>query len=216
MTSGFGSPRATCPSRLPTSEACLPGLPDLQFLIDELTSGDDARAERASQHLAETGPSAISLASQLLSLGDTDQRWWAVRTLAQLATPEATRALTSALTDPQAAVRQAAALGLRGATEPACLAALAAALADPDPLVARLAGDALAEAGSQAIPYLSHAVVDPRPRLRIEASRALALNPDPAAIPLLFALLDDDSGLVAHWAERGLEAHGQSMLYFLP
>ena len=213
MTSGFGSPRATCPSRLPTSEA---GLPDLQFLIDELTSGDDARAEGASQHLAEVGPSAVSLASQLLSLGDSDQRWWAVRTLARLATPEATRALTSALTDPQAAVRQAAALGLRGTTEPACLSALAATLGDPDPLAARLAGDALAEAGSQAIPYLSQAVVDFRPRLRIEASRALALNPDPAVVPLLFSLLDDDSSLVTHWAERGLEAHGQSMLYFLP
>jgi len=213
VTSGFGSPRATCLSRLPTSEV---GLPNLQHLIDELTSGEDVRAERASQRLAETGPSAVSLASQLLILGDPDQRWWAVRTLARLATPDATRALTSALTDPKAAVRQAAALGLRGTIDAAALSALAVALADPDPLTSRLAGDALAEAGSAAIPSLSRVLQDRRPRIRIEAARALALNSDPAAIPHLFLLLEDNSSLVAYWAERGLEAHGQGMVYFLP
>jgi len=65
------------PSRRLPSEA---GLPDLQFLIDELTSGDDARAEPASRRLAELDNSALSLLSQLLILGEVDQRWWAVRT----------------------------------------------------------------------------------------------------------------------------------------
>lgn len=113
-------------------------------------------------------------------------------------------------------MRQAAALGLRGTIDAAALRALAGALADPDPLTARLAGDALAEAGGPAVPSLSPVLQDPRPRVRIEATRALALNSDPAAIPHLFSLLEDDSSLVAYWAERGLEAHGQGMLYFLP
>ena len=213
MTSGFGSPRATSPSRLPRSEA---GLPDLQFLIEELTSGDDDRAERASQQLAEAGAAALALISQLYVHGETDQRWWAVRTLARFSSPEASPALGLALTDEAAAVRQAAALGLRGTTEARALAALAAALSDPDSLVARLAGDALAEAGAPAIPYLELGVQDQRARPRIEAARALALNADPAAIPLLFSLLDDPSSLVSYWAERGLEDHGQGMVYFLP
>jgi HEAT repeat protein len=181
-----------------------------------LTSGEDARAERASQGLAQLGTSAVSLATQLLTLGNPDQRWWAVRTLARISAPEATLALTRALSDDEAAVRQAAALGLRGTTEARCLAALAVALADPDPLVARLAGDALGEAGAPATRFLSPATLDPRPRVRIEAARALALNSDPAVIPLLFTLLDDPSSLVSYWAERGLEDHGQSMVYFLP
>jgi len=188
----------------------------LQFLIDELTSGDDARAEPASRRLAELDNSALSLLSQLLILGEVDQRWWAVRTLSRLASPEATERLTVALADEAAEVRQAAALGLRGTTEAHALAALAAALGDSDSLVARLAGDALAEAGGPAVPDLASAVKDPRPRHRIEAARALAHNTDPAVIPVLYSLLDDDSSLVLHWAEQGMEAHGQGMVFFRP
>ncbi|MCJ7512044.1 MAG: HEAT repeat domain-containing protein [Anaerolineales bacterium] len=213
MTSGSRSPRATCLSRPPASEA---GLPELQFLIDELTSGDDARAERAAARLADLGPPAILLATQLLELGDPDQRWWAVRTLARLLSPQSTQALRRALSDTDVAVRQAAALGLREAGDPSCLPSLAEALADPDPLVARSAADALAAGRSEAVPHLSSALLDPRPRLRIEAARALALNPDPSVIPVLFSLLEDDSPLVAYWAEHGLEVHGQGMVFFPP
>jgi len=188
----------------------------LQFLIDELTSGDDARAEPASRRLAELDNSALSLLSQLLILGEVDQRWWAVRTLSRLASPEATERLTVALADEAAEVRQAAALGLRGTTEAHALAALAAGLGDPDSLVARLAGDALAEAGSPAVPLLAQAIRDSRPRIRIEAARALAHNSDPMVIPVLYSLLDDDSSLVLHWAEQGMEAHGQGMVFFRP
>ena len=188
----------------------------MQLLIDELTSGDDARAEHASRRLAELDNSVLSLLSQLLILGEVDQRWWAVRTLSRLASPEATERLTVALADEAAEVRQAAALGLRGTTEAHALAALAAALGDSDSLVARLAGDALAEAGGPAVPDLASAVKDPRPRHRIEAARALAHNTDPAVIPVLYSLLDDDSSLVLHWAEQGMEAHGQGMVFFRP
>lgn len=213
MTSGSGSPRATCPSRRLPSEA---GLPDLQFLIDELTSGDDARAELASRRLAEPDNSALPLLSQLLLLGEVDQRWWAVRTLARLRSPDAAQPLTLALGDEASEVRQAAAVALRGTTDAAVLAALAAGLGDPDSLVARLAGDALAEAGGPAVPLLAQAVRDSRPRVRIEAARALAHISDPSVIPVLYALLDDRSSLVLHWAEHGLEAQGQNMVFFRP
>ncbi len=158
----------------------------------------------------------VDVLRQLLNHGDLEQRWWAVRALAGLPSSISTPALVAALSDPEAGVRQAAALGLRGHIDGTCLDPLIAALADPDPLVARLASDALASAGAAAVPPLSAAVLDPRARVRLEATRALANNPDPAVVPALFRLLQDPSPLVTYWAEHGLDVHGQGMVFFPP
>jgi HEAT repeat protein len=51
---------------------------------------------------------------------------------------------------------------------------------------------------------------------RLKAVRALALLEDQRAIPILFQALDDESALVAHWADEGLQRMGVGMSFFKP
>ena len=125
-------------------------------------------------------------------------------------------AVRGRLSDPDASVRQCAAVGLRLRPSPEGLPALAKALFDVDALVARLAADALAAAGPDAIPFLQSALQSDSRRARLEAARGLADLHHPRAIPALYAALEDPSPLVQHWAEQGLEALGLGMVYFSP
>jgi HEAT repeat protein len=52
--------------------------------------------------------------------------------------------------------------------------------------------------------------------VRVNLARALALIGDTAAIPALFRALDDESAIVAHWADEGLERLGVGQVYFRP
>jgi HEAT repeat protein len=125
-------------------------------------------------------------------------------------------AVLTRLSDPDPAVRQCAAIGLRQQPSTASLPGLARALFDDDALVARLAADALAAAGPDAIPHLQSTLQSGSRRARLEAARALAGMRHNSAIPALYAALEDPSPLVQHWAEQGLEALGMGMVYFSP
>jgi HEAT repeat protein len=131
--------------------------------------------------------------------------------------------VTGAAFDPDAGVRQCAALGLRQQPDAQAVPSLVEALHDRDPLVARLAGEALAAAGEQAVPRLievlqhdSQALANAGPHARREAARALAAIGDPRAVPALYEVLDDDSALLVYWAEQGLERMGVGMAFFKP
>ena len=52
----------------------------MEDLILDLTSGDDERAERAAQRLAEQGDAAIAALRPLLAAPQAERRWWAIRT----------------------------------------------------------------------------------------------------------------------------------------
>jgi HEAT repeat protein len=90
------------------------------------------------------------------------------------------------------------------------------ALQNEDTLLRRLAGDALAAAGRQAIPGLVQAVEQGPAAVRIEVVRALAKMQHPDAIGPLFRSIDDPSSLVQHWAEEGLDRLGIGMAFFQP
>jgi len=91
------------------------------------------------------------------------------------------------------------------------------ALDDDSDYIARLATEALVRAGPPAVaPLIRTLSNDIQPRVRANAARALALLADPAAIPALFTALEDDSLLVQHWAEEGLEKLGVGQVYFKP
>jgi HEAT repeat protein len=124
--------------------------------------------------------------------------------------------LIQALQDVDAAVRQCAALGLREQPSAEALPALATAMADDDPLVSRLAADAMAACGPPAVAHLDRALHSEHPRVRIEAARALAGLRDPSALPALYAALRDPTPLVEHWVILGLQALGQGLVYFKP
>lgn len=189
---------------------------DLHTLLEELSSGDDRRAESAVHKLAGRGESVLPWLRNELQSKNPDQRWWAIAALAQIDHEHARRALKDGLNDPDPSVRQCAAFGLRRQPYPGALPDLVYALGGSDRLLARLAADALVALGESALESLTKALRSEDPAVRIEAARALSQMEDPSAIPPLFAALDDPSQLVVYWAERGLEKLGIGMMFFKP
>jgi HEAT repeat protein len=120
---------------------------ELQLILNELTSGDDDRAEAVVPQVAQLGMIAVDSLLTLLESPSPDHRWWATRALAVIDHPQAQDGIRRALGDQDPAVRQCAALCLRLHPTPSAIATLVNALHDRDRLVARLAGDALASIG---------------------------------------------------------------------
>jgi HEAT repeat protein len=198
----------------------------LERLLEDLVSGEEARAEAAIPQLAEMDADAIPALLDLTHSADVDQRWWALRALAS--TPQArTEMLVPFLNDPAPEIRQCAALGLalkpdERATEP-----LIRALSGDDAMLSSLAVNALVRIGSPAIPALIEAVKS-RPSTeesgegkktqsrRIHALRALAELRDHRAIPVMMQVMQEDSALLQHWAREGLERLGLDMVYIKP
>ncbi len=193
---------------------------NLEELLSELTSGDEARAEAAAKRLAalqsEQGEALLEALSALLASPDVETRWWAVRALSELDDGRVPSLLTQALNDADPEVRRCAALGLRSHPDPQAIPRLVEMLNDADGLTARLAGDALAAIGGEAVPALLDALQNGRHAARLAAARALATLRDKRAIPALFNALDEDSALLEYWAGEGLERMGVGMAFFTP
>lgn len=187
----------------------------LDALLADLTSGDEMRAEAAVPGLVELGEDAFPALRDLLHSSDADYRWWALRTLAQ-STHARTEWLLPLLNDPVPEVRQAAALGLCSHPDETATSPLVQALSDADSMVSSLACNALVAIGKPAVPFLMEMSAGAPQMARINAIRALAEIGDHRAIPALMAVLEDDSVMIRHWAEDGLERLGLNMVYFKP
>lgn len=182
--------------------------------LDDLLSGDDARAEAALGQL--TAADVPALARQLAD-GEQEARMWAAAGLGRVPSAEALAALLTAAADPDQAVRAAVLHSLGERRDLAALTPLLFALADPSPYLARVAGDALIKLGPAAVPALCQALdQEVETRVRSALARALARLADTRAIPALFRALDDDSAIVQHWADEGLERMGVGQVYFRP
>jgi HEAT repeat protein len=190
-------------------------LSSLAELLAQLNGRNEDQAEVASAELARLGQAALPALLVLLKSSDVDQRWWAVRTLARLATPQPT-ALLEALTDPVPEIREAAALALAVHPTDEPIPALVRALEDEDNMVPGLAAKALAAIGRSAVPSLIEAFESASPRGRIHMMRALAELCDHRAIPLMMRAMDEDSALLNYWAREGLERLGLNMVYIKP
>jgi HEAT repeat protein len=183
-------------------------------ILDELFSGDDERAARVAGRVTEIERPALLAA---LQGHDADARWWAVCALANLPGDGVTAALVAATADHDPNVRAAAVHALGQREAPEAVVPLLLSLGDASEYLARLATDALIRLGRPAVPGLIRALAqDPQARVRANAARALAAIADTAAIPALFTALEDESALVAHWAEEGLERMGVGQVYFPP
>ena len=189
---------------------------DQPALISELLSGDDRRAEIAAHQLAAQGSAVLPALRDLLISADPEIRWWALRALAEINDPQVSQLLSPYLQDPDPAVRQCAALALRQQPATQAIPGLIACLEVEDKLLAHLASDALVAAGPQAVPALLEIVQNGPQPSRLGAVRALALLEDQRAIPALFQALDDESALVAHWADEGLQRMDIGMVFFKP
>jgi HEAT repeat protein len=178
-------------------------------LLDELSCGDDERAESALSHLATWGSEAVEPLRERLFSPESELRWWAVRALAEVHDDERVpQLLVRALADPDKGVRWCAGLALREHPSEKAASALESMLADEDALTRRLAGDALVAIGSQIVPQLLDVMQNGEHVARLEATRALAKISDECAIPALFEALDDGSALIEYWASEGLEKMG--------
>ena len=183
-------------------------------LFAELRGGDQRLAQTAIAQIAALGEHVFPELNFMLSSSREDERWWAVRVLAEMDDLQAKETLLQALDDGAVSVRQCALLGLREQPHPDAIQKLILFLDDGDTLTRRLAGDALIALGSRAVPDLVEIVGRGTSRARVEAARALARIADQRAIPALYQLLDDESALLSYWAEEGLERMGAGMIFF--
>lgn len=190
-------------------------MPDIDRLLADLLGPDEAAAEAAASALGEAGKAAEPAVLELLDSQITEHRWWAVRTLAGMASPPLA-ILTAALSDAESEVRAAAALALAAHPSPDSINALVTALSDEDGLVAVLAVNGLAKIGQQAVPALLEAYDVAPPRGRIQIMRALAELKDHRAIKLMMNALEADSAAIQYWAQEGLERLGLNMVYMKP
>lgn len=197
----------------------------LQDVLNDLTSGDEERAEDAVTALIELGGKAIPALLDLTQSPDMDSRWWALRTLAQSPHCRTEWLVPFLSNDPAPEVRQCAALGLAGRPDESAIQPLVRALNDEDGMVNSLAANALVKIGSEAVPSLIE-VVTRRPETvegnsqsqsaRIHALRALAEIKDHRAIPIMMKVMGEDSALLQHWAKEGLDRLGLDMVYIKP
>jgi HEAT repeat protein len=185
-------------------------------VLDELSCGDDQRAEEALSHLASWGSEAVEPLKERLSSTNEDIRWWAVRGLAEVRDDRVPNILVSALSDPDKGVRWCAGLALRQHPSEKAIPALIGLLSNEEALTRRLAGDALVAIGKTAVPQLLETMLKRKHLARLEAARALAKIGDERSIPVLFEALDDSSALVSYWASEGLEKMGVGMVFYHP
>jgi HEAT repeat protein len=188
----------------------------VQELTEAIAAGDDERAERAAQAVGRLGEQALPALREMLSAGERDHRWWAVRALAAVGTEEAVAALIEALNDPDPDVRACAVVGLAGLRPEEAVGPLVGRLSDPSAYVARLAADGLARFGQPAVEPLIAALREGDVAARAGAARALSVIQPEEAVEALCQALDDPSATVTYYAEEALERMGVGMVYFRP
>lgn len=190
---------------------------DLQSQLEDLLSGDEARAEKAVVALIELGQDAIPALMDLSHSSDVDSRWWAIRTLAQSPLAQTEWLIPFLLSDPAPEVRQCAALGLAIKPDETAISPLVQALSDADSMTGNLAMNTLVKIGKDAVPALIECVKDKSLQsARILALRALAELRDHRAIPVMMQVMEEESVLLQHWAREGLERLGLDMVYIKP
>jgi len=185
----------------------------LQNLLDDLTSGDEDRAERAVSQLIELGEDAIPSLLELTRSIDVDVRWWALRILAGSPLCRTEWLIPFLSNDPAPEVRQCAALGLAGKPDESAIQPLVQALNDEDNMTGSLAANTLIKIGREAVPSLIEIATSGKQSARIHAIRALAEIKDHRAIPIMMKVMQEDSALLQHWAKEGLDRLGLDMVY---
>ncbi len=162
--------------------------------------------------LGQLGEFVLPALSAMLKSSNADHRWWAVRTLAQAPELEAD-GFIEALNDVSSEVRQAAALALAAHPTEKAVPALVRAFNDDDAMVQTLASNALSVIGKPAIPTLLDVFPQASPSAKVHLMRVLAEVRDPRAIPVMMKAMDDDSAILHHWCEVGLQQLGLDMVY---
>lgn len=186
----------------------------MEVLLD--STADDGHREMAAIALGRLGDDVFSLLREAVRVGNADHRWWAARALAALGGASSVSCLIDTLSDPDPDVRACAVLGLGALTAREAITPLIQLLADGSVYVGRIAGNALIQIGQPAVPALIETLGSGSAAARAGAARALIPLQHHDAIPALFAVLDDESALAAHYAGEALERMGVGIVYFKP
>jgi HEAT repeat protein len=189
--------------------------PEIESLLEELTSGDDDQAERAAASLKKFGNEVLPAIQKLLISTDVDIRWWAVRALAEM-DPPSLDLLIGSMEDESQEVRQCAALAICHHPTARAIPALLKLLQESESVTSNLAATALIATGKEATAKLLELLPVVKDTARIEAYRALACIEDQQSIPALMAGLEEDSLMINYWAEEGLNRLGLGMVYMKP
>ena len=200
----------------PRTSTELSGMEESQNLVQELSSGDDHRAEAAARKLAEGGSASLPTLRELLGSSDANTRWWATWALSSLSHPEVGQILRGLLKDPDNTVRQCAALALREYPSCDAISDLVELLEEQDPILARLAAAALIACGREAVPALLEVFQNGSQKARLEAVRSLATIGDKRAIPALYTAYQEGSAVMEYWANEGLDRLGLGLVLFNP
>lgn len=181
-----------------------------QFVM-AVTTGDDEQAEALCQQL--TAADEVSLIEWIHS-DDLDERWWALRALAQCGTVQSVEPVVAVLTAPQCELRQVAALTLGHLYQRAPelvmrhLPGVAALLTDEDGMVRQAAMMALSMCGDDAVAVLAQILTASHQGARTRATQALRqINSMPAAA-VLYRYLEDSNHLVRMHAYEALDEMG--------
>ena len=188
----------------------------LEDWIKQLSQGPEEAAEQAVAAIVPFGEEAIQALEPLTFSPQIDDRWWALRALAEIQHPDVIHYLITGLEDPDLEIRQCAALGICHHPDPAAIPGLIAALNQEDQLLRRLGAEALIAIGNPAVPALIENYNQGEAFARPETIHALAMTSDPQAVPLLFEALDDESAIIQYWAEIGLQRRDIDMKFFKP
>jgi HEAT repeat protein len=189
----------------------------LDQLLSQLVGSDDDDCEASAIALGQMGEVSLPPLKGVLSGGDIDVRFWAVRALWEMGTQSAITALLGVLDDASEMVRSGAALALGELKAEIAIAKLARVMREEQDSSGDHAADALSKLGEAATSTLIEALESARPWVRIRAARALVPIQSPNAIPALIQALDDDSYVVTHYAEEALARLGVGeIIYFKP
>jgi Uri superfamily endonuclease len=190
-----------------------------QTLLDAISAGDDAAAERMARACASQ-TALLPALRPLLADADPDRRWWGARALAAVGGAEAADMLIACLRDTDVATQCAAALGLGQLRATTAIPALAALLSDANGWVRDTAADALAMIGEPALSVLVETLSAGQDGARVRAAGALRKISVSAladrritefepqfwpALNALFAALNDPNRLVRHHAYAALD-----------
>ncbi|MFN2145894.1 MAG: HEAT repeat domain-containing protein, partial [Anaerolineales bacterium] len=127
---------------------------ELKTLLDELTSGDEPRAEAAAVQFVSLGKPALYALASLLASPDADTRWWALRSISEFESPRTPNLLLLGLEDADPQVQACAALGMRNHPTERAIPKLINLLGNEDQLLSRLSRDALVAIGTPATQIL--------------------------------------------------------------
>ncbi len=158
---------------------------------------------RCTAHLIYFAAHPVDVLSHALAEApDADARWRALAALRIVGT-------SRAISDSDEGIRAGAAVVLGELRAAQAAPALVKCLADPSPLVANRATEALERIGEEAVPALCAALEDERDAVRIHAAKALtAIQSLQSVTSLCRAYLHDPNYLVQHYAAEALTAMG--------